>query len=420
MRLLNSLDYQKLVYRFDVEAKSRRMSSIHNKTEHELAQLPQLRTRVRGHVESIIHAMPRDQTKAYLEARTRAPDITQTESDSLQFVRFCNYDAEAGARRLCYYWTQRRRLFGEIRSFLPLVLTGTGALSSDDLVNLDAGFPSLLPETSTGEKCIFFDRRKGIPGVSIESQLRCLFYMFQLLAQDDRTQIDGALCFIVILTPRHQDLDVSWIDQACSLMGQAFPVKLKVHLLNIPQQNKASLADMLNDGARLKLHSFGLESQVHVQREPYQIRRELMALGLSPAGIPLGFGGSWKFDDFFKWCQTRKEWEREHYKYRLLKSPPNNPCSQGIKRELEEDSDVDLPTPAAKAAKRKLADRLHSRRKRERKQKNENALKEQFAHLVLENQRLLAENARLEQLLEEASVVVAGLSRADTDPAAMP
>ena len=94
--------------------------------------------------------MPPQQTQAYLEAIQR--DV-QTETDSLVFVRFCNYDIWAGAKRLCLYWMERKQLFGPERAFLPLTLTGTGALTPEDLLTLRAGFPSFLPDAITGHKC---------------------------------------------------------------------------------------------------------------------------------------------------------------------------------------------------------------------------------------------------------------------------
>ena len=103
-------------------------------------------------------------------------ELVKTETDPIQFVRFCDYDLLAGARRLCMYWTERKALFGAERAFLPLTLTGTGALTPDDLLSLRAGCPAFLPNTTTGMQCVLLDPRKRILSVSIHSLLRGTFY----------------------------------------------------------------------------------------------------------------------------------------------------------------------------------------------------------------------------------------------------
>ena len=368
--------------------------------QDEVALLPELRGRVRGYVESTIRSMPREETDAYMQALKKCPEVVSTETDSLQFVRYCNYDVTMGAKRLCLYWTERRRLFGEKRAFLPLVLTGTGALSNDDVLTLHAGFPAILPKVRSGQNCVLFDRRKGIPGMSMENHLRCLFYVFSLLAQDDRSQVEGAMCFIVMMTARHPDLDWGWIDQAGRLLGTVFPVRLNLHLLNFPSQSRLTLAGLLNGTARAMLQSFGLAARVHIQERPGQIFDQLLSMGLATAGIPLYFGGEWKYEEFFKWCQSQCDGEKERCKGFLLEEETK---TKERKRQLDDPGAL----TSAKAAKRRMADRLHSRRKRERKQKEENSLKEKYSSLLLQNRSLHAEHKRLENLVEQASAILA-------------
>ena len=91
----------------------------------DISFLPELRERVRHHVDSVIRCLPEHETRAYTEAMALDAELVKTETDPIQFVRFCDYDLLARARRLCMYWTERKALFGAERAFLPLTLTGT-------------------------------------------------------------------------------------------------------------------------------------------------------------------------------------------------------------------------------------------------------------------------------------------------------
>ena len=296
----------------------------------DLHQLPALRERVRRHTEDVIACLPQHLTGAYREAMRRAPDLVRTETDPLQFIRYCNYNMVEGAKRLCSYWTERLALFGPQRAFLPLTLTGTGALTPEDLISLRAGFPVLLPLTAHSSKqfCLLLDRRKRVAGTSFEQIFRCFFYMFKLVAEDTLTQLDGAYCFIVSITPRTEDHNNNLIQGLASLTTRIFPVKLKFHLLSLPNQMRQTVAAELVESltALLKRHfRVGGQDpavQTYVEREPGDILESLKKIGFSPQGIPYFVGGEWKFEDFSDWCKERVEMEKTRYKNRLLKDAP--------------------------------------------------------------------------------------------------
>ena len=128
-------------------------------------ELPDL---VRSHVhDSIVseHAVvPKQDAEAYLQAWHANAALVRTETDPLQFVRACHYDLWAGAKRLCRYWTERLRLFGPERAFLPLCLTGTGALTMDEVNALPTNQNTILvlPDSQIGQQCILIDRRRWL------------------------------------------------------------------------------------------------------------------------------------------------------------------------------------------------------------------------------------------------------------------
>ena len=119
-------------------------------TTMDLSQLPELRHRIRCQVDRVIRQSFNHETCAssYLQAMQRIPELVRTETDPLQFVRYSDYDLWAGAKRLCLYWTERLALFGPDRAFLPMTLTGQGALMKDDISTIHAGFPAILQSSS--------------------------------------------------------------------------------------------------------------------------------------------------------------------------------------------------------------------------------------------------------------------------------
>ncbi|KAL7578688.1 hypothetical protein ACA910_009826 [Epithemia clementina (nom. ined.)] len=439
---------------------------------NDLSQLPQLRNRVRRYVDSVVGCLPIHETQAYLEAMSRDPQLVLTETDPLQFVRYCEYDLFAGVKRLCLYWTKRKELFGPERAFLPLALTGTGALTPQDLLTLRAGFPALLPNTKSGQQCILIDRRKFLPNVSLEAHLRCTYYWCKVLAEDDVTQVDGALVIVIAVTPRCKGpLMAELIRERTSLFQTIFPVKFKFHLLSIPSQtSKTSFgSEVISDAVSLIRQNYSSASEnirVHVENEPNQILNELLELGLTKEGIPLLLGGQWRFEDFSDWCRDRMEWEQELYKDRLLddsdskkQGRPSNvmdwkkftqdtvglPALGGTADTTNHVNDGTTSTPPAvaayaaaaaapsssfaaaggpstsddheaggkedqdKLAKRRMADMLRSRQKRERQRVKFQNLQEECSRLTGVKERLQSTNVILSRLLIEAEECVAEL-----------
>ncbi|KAL7580648.1 hypothetical protein ACA910_002161 [Epithemia clementina (nom. ined.)] len=315
----------------------------------DLSQLPELRARIRRHVKFVLESMPPEETAAYFQALSKDAALVLEESDPLIFVRACQYNVFAGVKRLCCYWTERLKLFGPERAFLPLTLTGTGALTHQDLLSLRAGFPALLPDASTGHKCVLFDRRNKVPHATPEGMLRCMFYAFKVLAESDLSQVERVIVLAVAVTPRCKNSDMDWgfANRVADFISNAFPVRTQFHLLSTPQQRKPALGKNIVDRmVNIVRNYFPLTStitsttcsneqhddydkhstpvtkvHVHVQTpggDNTSICDDLMALGLTKKSIPHFYGGKWKQSDFFDWCEERMEWEHQAYKHRLM------------------------------------------------------------------------------------------------------
>jgi hypothetical protein len=149
----------------------------------------------------------------------------------MQFVRICEYDFWAAAQRLCLYWKERKEIFGNERAFLPLTLTGKGALTKDGILTLQVGFPAILPNTKSGQQVVFGDGRQCVSTSNATSKLRCVFYLAKKLAEDERAQTEGVLAVVLLRMPRVQDFDHGFVKRLWALVGKGFPVKLQAHCL---------------------------------------------------------------------------------------------------------------------------------------------------------------------------------------------
>lgn len=85
-------------------------ATLTGNTPVDLSPLPALRDHIRGQVDAVIRIRDRiayPPNQAYLEAMYHDAKLVQTETDPLQFVRYCHYDLWAGAERLCLDRTRK-------------------------------------------------------------------------------------------------------------------------------------------------------------------------------------------------------------------------------------------------------------------------------------------------------------------------
>ncbi|KAL7564836.1 hypothetical protein ACA910_001583 [Epithemia clementina (nom. ined.)] len=303
--------------------------------DDDLSQRPELRIRTRRHVHAVIQqCLSPHQSKAYMEAMEKCPKLVFQETDPLQFVRYCKYDGTrltGAAQRLCSYWTERKRLFGSQKAFLPLALVKSAALDEDDLVTLRAAFPAMLFPTICGLQCFFLEPKWKVVGTSMDNVLRSCFYLFTTMAEDDRTQVEGIHFLLVISTPRGPEVDWNFLHRVFYLMAKVFPVRLqKLHLIGIPQQRRPSAVVDLMENATNIVGEYRKQDgddgaadgsggdwlphksmiQVHLESKPKTILDNLLKEGLTARGIPLSLGGEWSLRDCSQWCRERMMMER--------------------------------------------------------------------------------------------------------------
>ena len=152
-------------------------------------------------LEQALTLLPLEEKLGLMEALRAAPHLVQTESDPARFVWACRGQALSAARRLCRYWNERRKAFGE-RAFLPLspslssyargltpslsqrhpqqtTQPTTNALTEGDTAELAQGHIfSLLPNDIHGSPVLYYDKtltvNRGILSQQAPQQLQSL------------------------------------------------------------------------------------------------------------------------------------------------------------------------------------------------------------------------------------------------------
>ncbi|KAL7557785.1 hypothetical protein ACA910_013062 [Epithemia clementina (nom. ined.)] len=370
----------------------------HESTASVELSLEQLRQRARMYVEEYIRSMPAHQKMAYMEAVALAPNIVATETDSLQFVRFCNYDVWAAARRLTLYWDIRKEIFGSDRAFLPLILSGDGALSNEDVLQLKAGFPATLPKSRSGLQVAYLDRRQFIKASTPEMRLRCMFYLAHVASKDDLAQAEGVLLLILLVVPRLMGFELGYVRRALWVAKTVLPIKFRIHVLNrLPKSPDRRFAaqEVISAYVSELLHlGFGPDdTDVFIERENGQMLDYLLDLGLTRQGIPAELGGSWTFDTFAKYCREQAFDDRQKFFNPKSSAAISSAAAAGEKNDDEEE---------ARLKHSRTSNAIHSRRKRDRRRQERDDIKDEFKRLKSEQSLLKVENSRLTELLQQA------------------
>uniref|UniRef100_A0A6U3AVR3 BZIP domain-containing protein n=1 Tax=Entomoneis paludosa TaxID=265537 RepID=A0A6U3AVR3_9STRA len=387
------------------------------------------------HFDEAMASIPLHEKIDYLEAVKQAPEVVREETHPLKFLRFCDYNTWNAATRMATYWRERKAAFEE-RAFLPLTLNkeriGGSALNDTDILSLQAAFVSILPPTESGRQVILFDRSQNLASADGRNRLRGVFYVGHILAQDESAQTEQGtvLCFLMTIKPRLQDLDHVMNKKLWYLVDAAFPIRLQFHSCCFVPKTMRGLVptaegDLVSKTAlmaNLVSEHFGLRISglsrvnLHFETQEGEICKMMLDKGLNLRGIPNFIGGSWSFSQARTWCEQQAVRERNADQQRIALDEQRLQASF-ISSLLNDERHGKSPTEASSGERgedsidhcrerRKAANVLHSRRKRERRRQEQNTLVEESDRLTRHNEALKREQDRLEKLLGRATQMV--------------
>jgi hypothetical protein len=354
-------------------------------------------------IKQALQCIPSQKRKSYMEAIERVPYLVATESNPTSFLRCEKFNATAAAERLIKYWDARCEIFGD-RAFLPMVQTGTGALSQDDMVVLKTGSVVILPNHESGRVVMYLDRSKLLDQSkrSSDSRLRCIFYILSVVSENAKSQTDGFIMLGVVATPRCSDpIDIEVARKITAVLKEVMPARMGTnHLLICPAKAK--------EGNLLHLLIANTVSVVqenfvfHFDGDSTIILSDMQRHGFMEGDLPPTFGGSWKFTEFADYQKKRRRYERKRLTSQSRKS--NEPADSAKLSPLKAPPSI-MQGSEKKERKRKL-NAIHSRHKRERRQTEFGDLEDQRQELEGERLALNEEAEHLEGLITSAQAQI--------------
>lgn len=369
----------------------------------------------RKQLDEALQLLPSDDglRDAYDQAMKNAPYLVEMESNPVLFLRSCNFDPWAAARRICTYWKIRKDIFGD-RAFLPMKISGEGALSADDAEALKCGAVAELPPDINGRPVMLSDRSKiCVRCLDEKTRAKVFFYIVQCLVDNDNAVKNG---FVGVLPMDTQSQNFSGRNTPAARVlrmftGDVFPIQMKaIHLVVVRKRSilEMSIPSWLN---LFELNSFmHRRTVVHYAESKDAVLTDLKQYGILEEGLPKELGGNYdQKEGFLRWCSERSELELQ--RYRKVEEPLHNGT---VSHEAPEAPNAleDLAAVAdrarieeAKARKRKL-DAIYQRNKREHERSHVLRLREQSNALLKENASLKAEEQSLKEFLDKSIKIV--------------
>jgi hypothetical protein len=365
---------------------------------------PLLRRKGLDEIKDALECIPSQERKCYIEAIGRVPYLVATESNPIFFLRCEKFNSTAAAVRLIKYWDVRCEIFGD-RAFLPMVQTGTGALSRDDMVVLKTGSVVVLPNHESGRVVVYLDRSKLLDQSkrSSDSRLRCIFYILSVVSENAKAQPDGLIMLGVVATPRCSDpIDIEVARKITAVLKEVMPAQMGTnHLLVCP--SKAKEGDLLHLLIANTVSVVQENFVFHFDGDSIIILSDMQRHGFMEGDLPPIFGGSWKFTEFAEWQIKRRRCERERLTSQSKKS--NEPVDSAKKSPLK--APPSIMQGSEKKERNRNLNAIHSRHKRERRQTEVGNLEGQHQELEIERLALNEEAERLEGLIISAQQQVA-------------
>jgi hypothetical protein len=301
-------------------------------------------------------------------------------------LKFLSFDPWAAARRIVDYWSVRVELFGT-RAFLPLLLTGEGALSEEDLQVLRTGSYMLLPCTANHVPVLLYDPARLTTTVVTDTakRLRCLFYFLSAVSETDSSLVSLSL---YNTRTRKATFDLKLISDSISYFGtrQVIPVRIvEAHMIMITKGFESAISLTLREMQKLGAHN-PCRVFVYDPKPMEQIQAEMKKRGFTLEGLPrVPFEGLFSFGCFRRWMA-----ERNRKTIQLYDSKPSS-----LERPEEDE-----------ARKRRQNEAANARRKRARKKIEEDVLRSEIDRLVQQRKDFQKTRAELTSRIEDARLVV--------------
>lgn len=336
--------------------------------------------------DNAIHALPRSKSDLYMKAkRAVSQQVWTNEANPERFLKVEFSEVNRAASRVTQYWQLRNQIFGS-KSFQPIDQTGEGALGRRELMVLQTGFVSMLPNDKEGRSVLWIDESRLREGSDAECVERCIFYMITIAAENDTSLTEGIVLFIKTVFPPFEVINVTLLEQ----MAESMPLRFgAIHVVS----NELRYPD-----ASSLLH-FADQLYVHDDHDKASLCEKLESYGLTKTGLPKYLQGDWGYEKFTQWQELRARME-----WKIPIGLSGREASQDLNfpglRAYEVSGEI-----TASERKRRL-NVIHSRRKQSRERVEVFVLIEEKSEQQDLHDRLVQENRMLQELLKQAQELV--------------
>jgi hypothetical protein len=260
-------------------------------------------------LEKALKNIPFPEKEAYLIAFKEAPRLVQLESNPELFLQREDGDGYAAAVRLSLYWTTRKDTFGE-RAYLPMTITGEGAMDAFDIEVVRSGFFAPLPDAAEGVQVFCFHRSRlnGKRSVSIQSRKRCFFYFCQVMAENPISRSEGSIGLRVM-----EDATFSNSIPTLEFLRNGSVARLKNLYVcaYLPKSGKKLFTETVLPVLMQKLNGcMGKIVSLLAKESAGEFAAELEGAGVSKEGLPAILGGTCDYSQLEAWLDKRVVLER--------------------------------------------------------------------------------------------------------------
>jgi len=251
-------------------------------------------------MEEELDRIPLEEKTEYEEALIRVPELVESESNFLKFLRKHSFDAIAAARNLVAYWELRVKVFGRDRAFLPMTIRGA---MQDDFDALATGFMQIIGTDAHGRAIIYHSKSKANSRLHHRSSLlKTAFYILHVASSDPENQRKGIVLIQNSNSTKMIDYDRMY-GKIASGMSFAGPMNLKA--VHIPSTKSWLTSASIHMPVMLSY----LPKTYRVRINWYNALEDLEAFGISLSDVLSPRSEILHHDNFARWLDDQVQRE---------------------------------------------------------------------------------------------------------------
>ena len=363
-----------------------------------------------------LRLIPADQRTAYDEALKECSTLVETESSPERFMRACSHDPWAAAKSICVYWQWRKEIFAE-RAFLPIDLTGRGAIPPDIVEAMKCGGTTVLPPDSKNRGVFYSDRCRFCHRCGDEdARIKVMFYTIHTMMESDHVMDNGYVIVTRMDTETNpgtkSNKNTPRMGVVRMLTSGCFPMKLRaLHIIVFKKRSLMETAIPIWLKIMGRAKSMSLRTVAHFADSQQAAWSDLKTYCFEEHSMPKELGGTLDLDQHFE------QWHSERLGVEMERNPPSaarsiNDAQQG-EPQGEDGGEggealaslavvaAEVRVEEAKAHKRKL-DAVYQKKKRLQRKEEFSKITAEMNALKKDNIALKKEQAFLESLLQRA------------------